>query len=92
MLSRGGLLLSNVFPAEGEGGGGLCFSMDRGSMEVYLLSSFLLLSTSYVRHLMAISLPIMLVCAQTFCIVMLWVDHILWLIMVAMSSLSGWLC
>ena len=36
-----------------------------------------------------ISLPIMPMCALTFCIVILCVDHVIWLTMAAMSSLSG---
>ena len=37
----------------------------------------------------AISLPIIHVCALTFCIVILCVDHVIWLTMEEMSSLSG---
>ena len=40
----------------------------------------------------AISLPIIHVCALTFWIVILCVDHVMWLTIAEMSSLSGWLC
>lgn len=41
---------------------------------------------------LTISFPIILVCTMTFCIVMLWVDHMIWLTTTKISSLLGWLC
>ena len=41
---------------------------------------------------LAILLPIMPMCALTFCIVILCVEHVIWLTMAMMSSLSWWLC
>ena len=38
------------------------------------------------------SLPIIPVCALTSCIVFLCVDQVIWVTMVGMHSLSGWLC
>lgn len=40
----------------------------------------------------AILFPIILVCTLTFNIVILWVNHIIWLTMADMSNLSGWSC
>ena len=40
----------------------------------------------------AISLPMILTCAQTFCIVMLCLVQRIWWTMIKMNSLSRWLC
>lgn len=40
----------------------------------------------------AILFPIILVCILTFNIVILWVNHIIWLTIADMSNLSGWSC
>jgi hypothetical protein len=66
-----------------------CFVVDKHKANVGLSRAS---SINHQLVALAISLLIMLVCALTFCIVILCVNHIIWLTMTNMSNLPGWLC